>query len=78
MDSALRKKGMITIQPEKCQIQSILEVCVDMMKDQAKFSGVDLVFKTQKNVSKEDLMIDVMRVQQIVINLLSNAIKFSS
>ena len=49
-----------------------------MMKDQAKFSGVDLVFKTQKNVSKEDLMIDVMRVQQIVINLLSNAIKFSS
>ena len=47
-----------------------------MMKDQAKHCQVELVF-VYGDLKMEDLMVDKMRVVQILINLISNAIKFS-
>ena len=44
MDSALREKGLLRSEPESCSIQSVVQLCVDMMKDSARYSNVDLIF----------------------------------
>ena len=47
-----------------------------MLKIQAKHSKVDIVVEADK-ISFDHLMIDKLRVQQVLINLLTNAIKFT-
>lgn len=49
---------------------------VDILQGQASLRGIKINFKTES--SEAWLMLDAMRIQQILLNLLSNAIKFSN
>jgi hypothetical protein len=45
MDSSLRERGLLKSQLEKESIHNVVQVCIDMLQDQAGYCGVELVFE---------------------------------
>ena len=56
--------------------QDVIRPVIDIFSDTAKSQGVAIEFSC--DLPDLLLIVDKMRVQQIIINLLSNAIKFSN
>ncbi|OMJ83825.1 hypothetical protein SteCoe_15184 [Stentor coeruleus] len=69
--------GNFIINSTKCQIKKHLQECVDYVKVQALYKGIDIISKIDELIPDE-CIIDGYRLQKAIMNLLSNAIKYTS
>lgn len=76
LDQNLISKGILNVNLECFGIFSVINDCLEMLKGQASHKNVSLVFK-HPEAKDQFLMIDSLRVQQVLINLIVNAVKFS-
>ncbi|OMJ83824.1 hypothetical protein SteCoe_15183 [Stentor coeruleus] len=61
----------------KCDIKSSLKECVEFIKVQAKYKGIQIISKID-HLIPDNCFLDIYRIQKVVMNLLSNAIKYTN
>ncbi len=75
LDIAKIEAGQLELREDVFGLGEALEVCIKMLTDQAKESGLELVCAGPDDLP--NLWADEKKFKQIAINLLSNAIKFT-
>lgn len=68
------QRGLITYQPEPCNLNSVIDNIVDIYEETAKKKGLKLIRKLEKNIYPE---LDIPLFSIILRNLISNAIKYT-
>jgi len=68
------QQGELQAQPEKIEMHSLLAEAHDLVLEQAKQKGIELVISSTPGLTLEG---DVKMIQTILRNLISNAIKFT-
>ncbi|MCL1044948.1 PAS domain S-box protein [Shewanella electrodiphila] len=76
LDFSKIESGQIEIDLTPCNVLSIVEKTMDSLWINASNKNVELYIDPDLSMPKE-LMLDTVRVRQILLNLLGNAIKFS-
>ena len=76
LDLSKIEAGMLTISPEPTDLDHTLQRCVRMLSSVAEQKGVALRCVLAKDLPSR-LLIDGLRVQQVILNLLGNALKFT-
>lgn len=59
-----------------CSLKETIKLGVRILKSQAAIKNIDLKFKGLKD-NDSLVMIDALRIQQVVINIVTNAINYS-
>ncbi|MEX0945685.1 MAG: ATP-binding protein, partial [Balneolaceae bacterium] len=77
LDLSKIEAGRMEIYKESTDVQKLAEKSVDILRFQAEQKELMIRYILDKNVPKY-LMIDELRVRQVLINLLGNAIKFTN
>ncbi|MBN2694290.1 PAS domain S-box protein [bacterium] len=77
LDFSKIEAGKIELELIEFDIVELLEQCCDIVKFQSAKKGVELLLNIQQNIP-QIVIVDPIRVKQVIINLLSNAIKFTS
>jgi PAS domain S-box-containing protein len=77
LDLSKLDSGVITLDFEAVVLEELLEMTVSMFKPKATDKNLKFNYYIEKNVPKIVLM-DFMKVKQILFNLLSNSLKFTS
>ena len=69
------------LNPEDCNVQQMIEECIDLFKFKANEKRINLHYTILGGGRDESLLpqirTDQNRVKQIIINLVSNALKFT-
>jgi len=68
--------GKLDIKPEKTDLRSLFQEVFDSFYPLAKKKGIDTFLKIPRNLP-EFVIVDPLRLKQILINLTGNAIKFT-
>ena len=76
LDLSKIEAGRFELQLEPVQIRPLAEEIRQMFSKRAQEKGVTLIVKTAATVP-ERLMLDSIRLRQILLNLVSNAVKFT-
>lgn len=76
LDFSKIESGTIDLVPEICSIQNLAEEVIDTVKFIAIEKKLDLKLEIDSKVP-ENLIIDPLRLKQVLINLLGNAVKFT-
>ncbi len=71
------ESGNLTFSPEPTRIRDFIERVVELHFQAAKTKMIGLSFHVTEQVP-EGLMLDQMRMRQIMLNLIGNAVKFTS
>jgi len=70
------ERGVVTLKPEPINSEQMMIDVADAMRPIADQKGVTLNVDMSK-AAKENVLVDHMRINEILINLVSNAIKFT-
>jgi PAS domain S-box-containing protein len=76
LDLSKIEEGEMRLRPTPCQLIKILDEMYHIFHLKTREKGVELLFKTDPLLTQY-LMIDDLRIRQILLNLLSNAEKFT-
>lgn len=76
LDLSKIEEGEMRLRPTPCQLIKILDEMYHIFHLKTREKGVELIFKTDPLLAQY-LMIDDLRIRQILLNLLSNAEKFT-
>jgi PAS domain S-box-containing protein len=76
LDYSKIEAGKILIDPVSTDIVELVNRAADTLMFQASEKGLDLILTIQKDIPKQ-LVLDPVRIRQIIVNLLSNAVKFT-
>ncbi|MDD2959405.1 MAG: ATP-binding protein [Lachnospiraceae bacterium] len=76
LDMSKIESERVKLSPEPYTIKECIDFIMISMKSQMDEKGLHFSYQ-EENVTKEKLMLDKMRFQQIFFNLLSNAVKFT-
>jgi PAS domain S-box-containing protein len=68
--------GQVEIEPAPAMLEAAFAVAVDLLADQAAAKGLEIVFERAPGLP-DRILVDEMRLRQILLNLLSNAVKFT-
>ena len=77
LDFSKAEAGKIQLEPEDFSLSSLIEEVVDLMAQEARARGIELMCYSDPNIPGV-LNADFGRLRQVIINLVSNAIKFTS
>lgn len=77
MDLSKIESGRLKIVKTAVRLSDLLEETIEIFQDQVSGKQLDLLWRIEKNVP-EVVMIDGLRLKQVLNNLLSNAVKFTS
>ena len=77
LDMSAVEAGVINLEPHSSDISHLTENTLKIWRPEAVAKGLSLTY-TERNSTKENLLIDPVRYQQILFVLLANAIKFTS
>jgi len=77
LDYSKIEQGMLTIDPQTTNIEELMCDIGRLMEPSATQKGIELLCPAN-SVSKSLVVIDSVRVRQVLLNLISNAIKFTS
>lgn len=69
------ESGRISLQPQRVELRTVLESLIDIAQPAARARRVDISLAVDP--ASLELMIDAMRLSQVVSHALSNAIRFS-
>ncbi len=75
LDISKIETGELEIEEEKVDVLKIVSACEMMVRGRAEKSGLDLMVNDLSALPT--LMVDPMRLKQIILNLIGNAIKFT-
>ena len=76
LDISKLESGKLELNLAPTNIKSILQETSDLYSNKALSKGISLIFDTDPKMP-HNLIIDELRIRQILINLISNAIKFT-
>jgi PAS domain S-box-containing protein len=68
--------GQVEIEPAPAMLEVAFAVAIDLLADQAAAKGLKIVFERAPGLP-DRILVDEMRLRQILLNLLSNAVKFT-
>ena len=77
LDLSKSDAGKLTIHPESADLHSVLLEPVDTLRQTALGKGLSLSLQVDPQLAPR-LLLDSMRIRQIVLNLVSNALRFTS
>ncbi len=75
LDLSKIEAGHLELKDEPTSLDDIFRTCEGLMKDRAAANGVELAIKPP--TSMPAIVVDPLRLKQILLNLLSNAVKFT-
>ena len=76
LDMSRIESGKITIQEKNCNLSERIHNLVNMIRPQMRAKRLEFFVDTI-DVRDEDLILDPLRLDQVLINILSNAVKFT-
>lgn len=76
LDLSKIEAGKLEIDPHRLRLQPFLDDIVGLMKVYALDKGIQLIMTIEKGIPTH-VVIDSVRLRQILLNLISNAIKFT-
>lgn len=77
LDLSKSDAGKLTIHPESADLHSVLLEPVDTLRQTARGKGLSLSLQVDPQLAPR-LLLDSMRIRQIVLNLVSNALRFTT
>ena len=77
LEMSRMEAGQLTLRPEICALRPLLDNAMTVFQSQAADRGITLNVEISPGVPNE-VLIDPVRVRQVLLNLLSNAVKFAS
>lgn len=77
LDYSKIEAGKLILNPEETSLIELLEQIVEMIEISAHRKNLEVILKTS-SIYPKFVMVDSMRIRQVLINLLSNAIKFTN
>jgi len=76
LDFSKLESGKFSLNSEDFGLRELVENVIDLLSNQARYKGLDLVFLVAEDVP-DQLIGDPIRIRQILFNLIGNAIKFT-
>ncbi len=76
LDTSRLESGTMKFMPEKVSLDVFVTNIADTMKSKTLEAGLDLVVDIENNLP--EVMMDKLRISQVLINLIGNATKFSN
>ncbi|MDD3411489.1 MAG: ATP-binding protein [Eubacteriales bacterium] len=76
LDLSRMESGRIELHPEPTPLGRVAQNVLLTVEPEAKQKGLRLVWEDERS-TRETVMLDVLRTQEIMMNLLTNAIKFT-
>ena len=77
LDLSKIEAGRMELDPYSTNINKMAEKCIDILRFQAENKNLSIRYRVEENVPKY-LVLDELRVRQVLINLLGNSIKFTN
>ncbi len=77
LDFSKIEAGKLELETIGCNLQDIIDEVTDIVKYQAAKKGLELLIAQPANMP-EKVILDPVRLKQILLNLINNAIKFTS
>tara|TARA_R100001143_G_C3360429_1_gene135098 strand:- start:7014 stop:10049 length:3036 start_codon:yes stop_codon:yes gene_type:complete len=77
LDLSKIEAGRMELDPGSTDLHKMAAKCIDMLKFQAESKKLSISYQIDEDVP-EYLILDELRVRQVLINLLGNAIKFTN
>jgi len=75
LDMSKIEAGKLALSEDETKLSEDISVVVSMMKSRDSERGVDISYEL--DIKRDMVMVDSLRLNQVLINLLSNALKFS-
>ena len=75
LDFTKTESGQLALSPGVTDLPQVIDECLDLLRDQAYAKGLSLTRAVDPGFPR--LVLDPLRVLQILLNLLSNAVKFT-
>lgn len=76
LDMSRIESGRVTLQESEQDIADILHEVLVVARAQAEQAGIEFKFKSGK-FDEENIIVDAVRLKQVIMNLVSNAVKFT-
>ncbi|GAB6088605.1 ATP-binding protein [Spirochaeta dissipatitropha] len=76
LDFSKIEAGMLDLEEHETEIRTLLESCVEMLDYTASQKKLDLVMSVESEIP-EIVLVDSVRLKQVLVNLLGNAVKFT-
>jgi two-component system cell cycle sensor histidine kinase PleC len=74
LDIAKAEAGKLVLHPEAVELDQLIKECVRLVRGKASEQGLRIVLRL---APLPPLLVDRLRVKQVLLNLLSNAVKFT-
>lgn len=78
LDIARIESGHMNISPKRVDLRELVESVVRVFDGVARQKGLDLLLEIDQRAQQQDVLLDPLRVKQVLSNLISNAIKFTA
>ena len=75
LDMSKIEAGKLTLSEEEMRFSEDIPLVISMMKSRDSERNIDIIY--EMDIKHDTVMVDRLRLNQVLINLLSNAIKFS-
>ena len=76
LDLSKVEAGKFTLQPDVTDVGEFMDAVIRIFGQKAEAKGLKLILESEESVP-EDLILDEVRLRQVIVNLLGNAIKFT-
>ena len=76
LDMSKIESGKIQLHEQECNISEVMHNLIDMIQSQIHAKSLDFFAETGR-VTHENIIIDSLRLNQILINILGNAVKYT-
>ncbi|HUF63848.1 MAG TPA: ATP-binding protein [Verrucomicrobiales bacterium] len=76
LDLSKLEAGMMELHPEPVDIRALITFCERLFRENATLKGLTLRSTVEKDVPRS-LLLDQVRLRQVLINLIGNAVKFT-
>lgn len=76
LDMSKIESGKIQLQEQECNLSVVMHNLIDMIQSQVVTKGLELFVETS-DIEHEAVLIDSLRLNQVLINIVSNAVKYT-
>ncbi|MCM1253546.1 MAG: HAMP domain-containing histidine kinase, partial [Clostridium sp.] len=77
LDMSKIESGKIQLQEQECSLPVIMNNLVDMIRSQMNAKNLSFFVETG-GIEHEDIIVDSLRLNQVLINILGNAVKYTN